>query len=372
METERIYWLAWSQVAGVGSILLQRLQQHFGSLETAWKADMRSLGAVEGLGEKNLGKVREARSRLNPDQLFDQYLQRNPHFWTPADPDYPRLLLEIPSPPPLLHYQGKLDLRENQGTQPLIGIVGTRHPTEHGRRWAKRISKTLTQKGFTIVSGMAAGIDAEAHWGCLEAGGRTLAVFGAGLDIVYPASNRKLYNQIQQQGLILSEYPAGTRPDRGNFPARNRIVAGLCRAILVIEAPQRSGALITARLANEFGRDVFVLPNSPNLQEAQGCLQLINRGAYCIESEEYLLEMLGTIPDLDTNQQLSLFDPPSPPPDLSPELAKVYEALASETLPLDLIIEKTGMDAGTVSSTLLQLELEGLVTQLPGMRYQRN
>jgi DNA processing protein len=369
---EQTYWLAWSQVAGVGAILLQRLQQHFGDLKTAWEADIRALGEVEGLGEKNLIKVREARSRLNPDQFLEQYLQQNPNFWTPADPDYPRLLLEIPSPPPVLHYQGSLNLTENQGIQPLIGIVGTRHPTEHGKRWTRKISKTLTQKGFTIVSGMAAGIDAEAHLGCLQGGGRTIAVLGTGLDLVYPPSNRKLYHQIQQQGLLLSEYPAGRRPDKGNFPARNRIVAGLCRAILVIEAPQRSGALITARLANEFGRDIFALPNSPDVQQAQGCLQLINRGAYSIESEEYLLEMLGTIPDLDTEVQLSLFDAPSPPPDLSPELRKVYEALASETLPFDLIIEKTAMDAGAVSSSLLQLELEGLVSQLPGMRYQRS
>jgi DNA processing protein len=353
-------------------VLLQRLQQHFGSLEAAWKADIRALGEVEGFGAKNLAKVKEARSRLYPSQLLEQHLQQNPYFWTPADPEYPRLLLEIPSPPPILYYRGTVDLQENQGIKPMIGIVGTRHPTEHGKRWARTISKTLTQKGFTIVSGMAAGIDTEAHLGCLQGRGRTLAVLGTGTDVVYPASNRQLYDQIQQQGLILSEYPAGIRPNPGNFPARNRIVAGLCRAILVIEAPQRSGALITARLASEFGRDVFALPNSPDVQQAQGCLQLINRGAYSVESEDYLLEMLGTIPNLDTTEQLSLFDAPSFPPDLRPELAKVHDAIASETLPFDLIVERTGMDAGAVSSALLQLELEGLVSQLPGMRYQRS
>lgn len=372
MVEERIYWVVWSQVSGVGSVLLQRLQQHFGSLEVAWQADIRALGEVEGFGEKSLAKVKEAKSRLNPSQFFAHHWQQNPHFWTPADPDYPRLLLEIPSPPPVLYYQGAVDCPENQGIKPLIGIVGTRHPTEHGKRWTRQISKTLTQKGFTIVSGMAAGIDTEAHLGCLHAGGRTIAVLGTGTDVVYPASNRTLYNQIQQQGMILSEYPAGTSPNPGHFPARNRIVAGLCRALLVIEAPQRSGALITARLANEFGRDVFALPNSPDVQQAQGCLQLINRGAYSIESEAYLLEMLGTIPDLDTDGQLSLFDAPPLPPDLSPELAKVHNAIALETLPFDLIVEKTGMDAGAVASALLQLELEGLVSQLPGMRYQRS
>ncbi len=371
MKEERAYWLAWSQITGVGGLLLKRLQQHFGTLAEAWDAPISVLGEVEGFGGKLLVKVTEARSRSNPTELLAKHLQQNPNFWTPADPDYPRLLLEIPSPPPLLYYSGKFDPQENLGIKPLVGIVGTRQPTEHGKRWTKKISTTLAKHGFTVVSGMAAGIDTSAHIGCMQGGSRTIAVLGTGVDVVYPPSNRKLYEEIQQQGLILSEYPVGTRPDRGNFPARNRIVAGLCRAVLVMEAPQRSGALITARLASEFGRDVFALPSSPDNIQAQGCLQLINRGAYSIEGEEYLLEMLGTIPELDQDVQMSLFDQPSPPVNLSPELEKVYSAIASETLPFDLIIEKAGMEAGAVSAALLQLELAGLVSQLPGMRYQR-
>lgn len=276
---ERAYWLAWSQVPGVGPVLLKRVQQHFGMLAEAWTAPTRAIAEIDGFGSRLVDAVSETRSRLNPEQFFEQHLQKNPHFWTPADPDYPRLLLEIPSPPPVLYYRGKVELSENQGFTPLIGIVGTRSPTNHGRRWTHNISTALAQHGFTVISGMAAGIDGEAHRACLDAGGRTLAVLGTGVDIIYPSSHQKLYEQIQQQGLILSEYPTGTKPDRGNFPPRNRIIAGLSRAVLVMEAPEKSGSLITAKYATEFDRDVYSLPNSPDVEQAKGCLRLIHRGA---------------------------------------------------------------------------------------------
>jgi DNA processing protein len=370
---ENAYWLAWSQISGIGPILLKRIQQHFGSLEEAWTASYRSLAEVEGLGARSVNVIVETRSRLDPEDLLEKHLQQNPHFWTPADPDYPRLLLETPSPPPLLYYRGQIDLAENQGIVPIIGIVGTRSPTEHGRRWTRRISTALAKHGFVVVSGMAAGIDTEAHRACMEAGGRTLAVLGTGVDVVYPASNRKLYEQIQQQGLIVSEYPAGTPPNKSNFPPRNRIIAGLARAVLIMEAPEKSGALITARYANEFCRDVYTLPNSPDVEQARGCLRLIHHGAEIIVREDELLEMLGAIPNLDTGKQLSLFEstPIKSTPELSPQLAKVLDAIASQPTPFDLIVQATGFSAGELLGFLLQLELLGLISQLPGMRYQR-
>jgi DNA processing protein len=370
---ENAYWFAWSQISGIGPILLKRIQQHFGSLEEAWTASSRSLAEVEGLGARSVNVIVETRSRLDPEDLLERHLQQNPHFWTPADSDYPRLLLETPSPSPLLYYRGKIDLRENQGITPIIGIVGTRSPTEHGRRWTRRISTALAKHGFVVVSGMAAGIDTEAHRACLEAGGRTLAVLGTGVDIVYPPSNRKLYEQIQQQGLILSEYPAGTQPNKSNFPPRNRIIAGLARAVLIMEAPEKSGALITARYANEFCRDVYTLPNSPDVEQARGCLRLIHHGAEIIVREDELLEMLGAIPKLDTGVQLSLFESTQvkSTPELSPQLAKVLDAIASQPTPFDLIVQATGFSAGELLGFLLELELLGLVSQLPGMRYQR-
>jgi DNA processing protein len=273
----------------------------------------------------------------------------------------------------VLYYRGLVQPQENHGIKPMVSIVGTREPTDYGKRWTQKISVALAKHGFTVVSGMAAGIDTEAHSGCLAVGGRTIAVLGTGVDLIYPPRNRNLYEQIQQQGLVVSEYPAGTQPNRVHFPQRNRIIAGLCRAVLVMEAPSKSGALITAYQANEFCRDVYVLPGRLDDQQSIGCLGLLHRGAHVILNEGHLLEMLGAIPELDSAVQLPLFAPeqPTPVPQLEPELAKVLQALASEPTSFDLIVQQAGLAAGSVSSALLQLELMGLVSQLPGMQYRR-
>ncbi|NET57300.1 MAG: DNA-protecting protein DprA [Symploca sp. SIO2E6] len=365
MLEERTYWLAWSQINGVGPVLMRRLQQHFGTLSAAWAAPSKALAEVAGLGVQLLGAVEQKRSQLHPEQFLEQHSLKNPHFWTPADTDYPRLLLEIPNPPAVLYYQGQVNLPENQGVKPMVGIVGTRNPTEYGCRWTRKISATLAKHGFTVVSGMAAGIDTEAHRGCLEAGGRTIAVFGTGIDVIYPRRNQSLCQQIQEQGLVLSEYPAGTQPSRAQFPQRNRIVAALSRAVLVMEAPHKSGALITAHQANEFGRDVYALPGSLDNPKSLGCLGLLDWGAQIILNESHLLEMLGAIPDLDAGLKQE-------PPQLEPELAQVLQAVASEPIHFDLIVQQVGISTSSVSSALLQLELEGLVSQLPGMRYLRS
>lgn len=369
MAQERAFWLAWSQIAGIGPVLLSRLQQHFGTLAEAWLAHPSALGEVEGFGLQTIKVVTAERSRLNPAQLLEQHQQENPNFWTPADAEYPRLLLETPSPPPVLYYRGQVQLQENLGLRLLVSIVGTRDPSEYGKRWTRKISTALAENGFTVVSGMAEGIDTEAHRGCLEAGGRTLAILGTGVDVVYPPRNRELYNQILNQGLVLSEYPAKTPPERAHFPQRNRIIAGLSRAVLVMEAPAKSGALITARFANDFCRDVYVMPGRLDDDKSQGCLRLLSQGAQQIVREvDELLKMLGAIPQLDavktTSSELTL-------PNLDPELKQVLEVIALESVPFDLIVQQTGYSTGSVSSALLQLELMGLVSQLPGMRYQR-
>ncbi|MCV3216200.1 DNA-processing protein DprA [Plectonema radiosum NIES-515] len=371
MVEERAYWLAWSQISGIGPVLMQRLQQHFGTLAAAWKAHRAELGEVEGFGLQTLEKVVKERSRLHPEQLLIEHQEENPHFWTPADVDYPRLLLETPSAPPVLYYRGEVDLSENLGQKPLVSIVGTRKPTEYGIRWTRQISTALAKNNFTVVSGMAEGIDTECHLATMKAGGRTIAVLGTGVDVIYPQKNRDLYKQILTSGLVLSEYTAKTPPDRTHFPRRNRIIAGLTRAVLVMEAPIKSGALITAQYANEFGRDVYALPGRLDDQPSQGCLKLLYHGATPILRElDELLKMLGAIPQLDVIEAL-----PIPQElvqlQLPPELQQVMETISSESLPFDFIIQQTGMNAGSVSSALLQLELMGLVSQLPGMRYQR-
>lgn len=367
--SERIYWLAWSQVPNVGPIALQRMRSQFGTLAAAWSAPLSEVMAVSGVGEKIGAAIAEKRPQIDPEPFYRQHLQENPHFWTPDDEDYPRLLLETPSPPPVLYYRGTVNLDENQGYQSLVAIVGTRDPTEYGLRWTRKVSSTLARHGFTIVSGMALGIDAAAHEGCLDAGGRTLAALGTGVDLVYPPAHSSLYQKILDRGLVISEYPAGTKPAREHFPNRNRVIAGWSRAVLVMEAPSKSGALITARFANDFGREVYVLPGSLDNSQAIGCLGLLHHGAQVILNESLLLEMLGAMP------QLELFDSPAalapPSPDLAPELAQVLSAIAGESMPFDLVVERSQLSAAAVSSALLQLELLGLVSQLPGMRYRR-
>lgn len=374
--TARAFWLAWSQIPGVGTILLKRLHEHFGCLSLAWEANAADLETVEGIGWQTVETVLKERQRLDPQQLLQQHERENPNFWTPIDPDYPRWLFEIPDPPSVLYYQGKVEPLENQGIMPAVAIVGTRGPTDYGRRWARRLSATLAQVGFTIVSGLAEGIDTEAHQSCLAVGGRTIAVLGTGVDVVYPSFNRNLSRQIAKQGLLVSEYPSGTQPDRVHFPRRNRIIAGLCRATLVIEAPQKSGSLITARLANEYGREVYVLPGTLDNPKAKGCLSLLSQGAQVILGESQLLELLGTLPQLEqpASTQLSLLSSPVAQPapvDLEPELQQVLQAVAPEPIALDLIVQKAGLATGSVLSALTQLELMGLVSELPGMRYQR-
>ncbi|MBW4516171.1 MAG: DNA-processing protein DprA [Timaviella obliquedivisa GSE-PSE-MK23-08B] len=376
MAQERAFWLAWSNIPGTGSILIQRLRQHFGTLAAAWVAPIAELEAVYGFGVQNTATIASARSAIDPENLLQQHEQANPGFWTPADDDYPQLLLEIPDFPPILYYQGTVDRLENQGSVPAIAIVGTRSPSDYGKRWTQKLTIQLTQAGFTIVSGLAAGIDTEAHYACLKAGGRTIAVLGTGVDVTYPYSNRSLAQSIIKHGLLVSEYAAGTQPDRTNFPRRNRIIAGLSRATLVIEAPQKSGALITARLANDYNRDVYALPGSLDNPASRGSLELLNQGAQVILGEAELLEALGNIPQLHSTTQLSLLalEPPAPPPDLPPELQTIFQVIpviSAEAIALDHIIEQTGQPTGAVLSALSHLELMGLIAQMPGMRYRR-
>ncbi|MDB9447721.1 DNA-processing protein DprA [Anabaena sp. CS-542/02] len=375
MAEEKAYWLAWAQISGVGPVLMQRLNQHFGNLSTAWNASKAQLAEVEGFGSQTLEKVVAQRSPVRPEELLTKHHQENPHFWTPVDPDYPRLLLETPTPPPVLYYRGQVDLRENLGQTPMVGIVGTRRPSDYGIRWTRQISAALAKNGFTVVSGMAEGIDTESHLAAMQAGGRTIAVLGTGVDVIYPPKNRDLYKQILSQGLVVSEYSAKTPPDRTHFPRRNRIIAGLSRAVLVMEAPAKSGALITARYANEFGRDVYALPGRIDDYPSQGCLKLLSQGACLVLRElDELLKMLGAIPKLDTIDTIPIPEQVREKvklPRLPPEMQAVMDAIDSDILTFDLIVQKTGMNTGLVSSTLLQLELMGLVYQLPGMRYQK-
>ena len=335
----------------------------------AWQARPADLLEVDGIGLLLSQQIESARSPLDPEKILRHHEQRYPYFWTPADPEYPRLLFEITDPPPVLYYRGEPLLDENLGLVPTVGIVGTRNPSEYGRRWSRKLSRSLARNGFTIVSGLADGIDTEAHSSCLQAEGRTIAVLGTGVDVIYPPSNQFLYKRILEQGLVVSEYPDGTPPNRAHFPRRNRIIAGLSRAIVVTEAPGRSGALITARLANEYGRDVYALPGSLDNPRSLGCLDLLNQGAQVILGEGHLLGALGAMPRLQVVEDAV---PAAPPIPLDPQLDRVFRALSLEPMTLDRIVQELELSTGEILSALAQLEILGLISQLPGMQYQRS
>lgn len=370
---ERAAWVAWAQISGIGPVALQRLQQRFGSLAAAWQASPDQLQGVNGIGTTVLRAIATHRSAIDPDTFLQTHTQKNPYFWTPADPQYPRLLKEIPDPPAVLYFRGNAKLLDPEGRSPAVAIVGTRDPSDYAKRWTRKLAGVLAQNDITVVSGMAEGIDTQAHLGCLEKNGNTIAALGTGTDIAYPPRNQTLHQQISERGLVLSEYPAGTQPNRAHFPRRNRIIAALSRATLVMEAPQRSGALITAYMANDYGRDVYVLPGTLDNPRATGCLGLMTKGAQLILGEGHLLELLGTIPALDRPQTIAA---PVYMPNVSPELSAIFSALqeicqtsGQPSVSFDQLIQECQQPASAVSSALLQLELLGLVTQLPGMKY---
>ncbi|BCX12188.1 MAG: DNA processing protein DprA [Thermosynechococcus sp.] len=362
------YWYSWSQVPGLGPVLLKRLWQHFGDLKTAWQAPIAAIGQVEGIGPKLQGAIAQYRQQCQPLTLYEHHCRLNPHHWVLSDPRYPPLLREIPDPPPLLYYGGNRILEILSQPTPTVAIVGTRDPSEYAERWAHKLGYALARAGLIVVSGLAAGIDGAAHRGCLDAGGATLAVLATGVDMIYPPENRSLYYQIAERGGLLSEYPRGVGVDRPHFPRRNRIIAGLCRAVIIAEAPYKSGALITARYAAEYGRDVYVLPGHLDNHRARGALSLVNQGAHIILGEEALLEqLLGHIPPLD---------PPTPfsAPSLPQQqiLAAIQQlSQGSDSVAFDDIVQRVSLDTGVIMAELIHLELMGCVEQQPGNRYRR-
>ena len=280
-----------------------------------------------------------------------------------GDADYPPPLLHSADPPLLLYLQGDAALLST----PCLAMVGSRRPTAQGRDNARRFAEALAGQGWTIVSGLAAGVDGAAHEGALAAGGRTIAVVGTGIDRVYPPSHRALAHRIAETGLLVSEYCLGTPPLSANFPQRNRIIAGLSRGTLVVEAALRSGSLITARLASEAGRDVLAIPGSILAPQSAGCHALIRQGAALVDSPEQVAEELGPLQPAALPVRATLAATTPAPVDADPVLA----ALGHDPQSLDTLIDRCGWPAHTLSAHLLTLELDGQVARLPGGLYQR-
>jgi DNA processing protein len=278
------------------------------------------------------------------------------------DAAYPSALLTIGDPPPVLHYAGKLDLLN----RPALAIVGSRNATPQGRENAEAFAAALSAAGLTIVSGLAQGIDAAAHRGGLAGAGNSVAVVGTGIDRIYPAANKALAHRLAEEGGLLSQFTLGTPPLPGNFPRRNRVISGLVRGVLVVEATPNSGSLITARFAAEQGREVFAIPGSIHSPFSKGCHRLIKEGAKLVETAQDVLEELGLAPAEASTRALT-GSAPAPGGDT----ATVLAALGHDPVDVDLLVERTGLDASAIAVALVELELAGQVAPLPGGAFQR-
>ncbi|HEX2280549.1 MAG TPA: DNA-processing protein DprA [Thermomicrobiales bacterium] len=347
-ESETAFWLAISRVPYIGPARIERLLQAFGSLSTAWSAPAEELRVA--LEARALSEFLAARNRIDPISELDRLGRLGIRAVHPGHSLYPRLLAEISGRPSLLYMRGELTAADDTS----VAIVGTRRATPYGRQAAERIAAELAEAGITVVSGLARGVDAAAHRAALEAGGRTIAVLGSGPDVIYPAEHRRLAEQILESGAILSEFPPGAKPDAQNFPARNRIVSGMTLGTLIVEAPARSGALITASFAADQGREVFVLPGSIFAESAEGTHALLRDGARLARNGADILEDLGLgagRSPVATQSQMPLEE----------NERRLYDALRIEARHIDELAEEAGLPAATASALLLTMELKGLV-----------
>ncbi|WP_277186642.1 DNA-processing protein DprA [Caballeronia sp. BR00000012568055] len=287
------------------------------------------------------------------------------HILTLADADYPQALLTMPDPPPLLYAKGRLELLQSRA----VAIVGSRHATPQGLEDARRFARALSDAGLAVASGLAVGIDAAAHRGALLGRSGTIAVVGTGLDLVYPSVNRDLAHEIARDGVILSEWPLGTPARSANFPQRNRLIAGLSSGVLIVEAAMRSGSLITARLANEMGRDIFAMPGSIHSPLSRGCHRLIKQGAKLVETPEEVLEEFGITRAASKAPKPVSASWASARLSATEDANRVLAAIGHSPVTLEILAHRTELDGAALQAALLQLELEGHICALPGGRF---
>ncbi len=357
--SEREYWIALCTVSGIGPIRFQRLLDLCGSAEAAWRASPLEL-ARAGLERRTLEALLSLRSRTTPAALAARLRALGISAMTLLDAEYPTSLREIADPPPTLFIRGELQPEDDLA----VALVGTRRATAYGAAVAQRLAADLAAAGVTVVSGLARGVDTAAHHAALEAGGRTLAVLGNGLDQVYPPSNRQLAQRVTTAGALVSEFPPGTPPDAVNFPRRNRVIAGLSRATVIVEAGERSGALITADFALEQGRDVLTVPGPISSPTSIGSNELLKQGAIPVTCVDDILQTLG----IDGPEPRSMA---RAVPKLADQESFVWEALGADPRHVDELARSLGRAAGEVSATLAVLELNGMARHVGSMLYTR-
>jgi len=354
---DKRYWIGFNLIKGIGAVRMQALIQHFGDLEVAWRAAPIDL-ARAGLSLKLIERIVQARQHVDLEKVWAKIEAQGIKILTWEDEMYPQRLKEIDQPPPVLYIRGSY-LPDDLFA---VAIVGTRRVTAYGRQITEELAVYLASNGITVVSGLARGVDAIAHQTALKAGGRTIGVLGSGVDKIYPPEHRGLAEKMTESGAIVSDYAPGTPPDASNFPPRNRIISGLSLAVVVIEAGETSGALITAEFAAEQGREVFAVPGSILAPQSKGTNKLIQNGALPLLSVNDLMQALN-LTRMGEHKAARKFIP-------SDETeARLMAVLSEEPLHVDAIRNQTELPIEKVSATLALMELKGMVRQVGGMNY---
>jgi DNA processing protein len=357
MEKDQRYWVGFSRIAGIGPARLRLLLDHMGDIESAWHASIATLRAL-GFNQRLIESFHTGRTRIDLDAEMARIQKAGVQVLNWTSPAYPGLLKEIPDPPVVLYVRGEL-LPQDEFA---IGVVGTRKASVYGREATFAMVHDLAASGLTIVSGLAYGIDTCAHQTAVDAGGRTIAVLGSGVDVIYPRQNSALARRILDQGAIISEYPLGSRPEARNFPPRNRIISGLCLGVLVVEGAVSSGSMITARYAVEQGREVFAIPGNILNKNSSGPSHLIQQGAKLVTSIGDILEELNLTMVTEQTQAREVI------PDNETE-ALIIQHLSSDPIHIDDLGRATGLPVHEVSGTLTLMELKGKVRQVGVMNY---
>jgi DNA processing protein len=364
MADKAFFWLGLNLTPGVGSVLFKRLIERFRTPEAVFQASTKELLEIEGLGERVAGEIKKGPLEKVVHKELSLLDEVGGKILTVQDDLYPKRLKEIYDPPAILYVRGELRREDDLA----VSIVGSRKITAYGRMITEKMSKELARQGVTIVSGLARGIDSVAHEGAISAGGRTIAVLGCGVDRVYPPENKSLFSKVIDHGAIVSEFPMGTPPDAGHFPRRNRIISGLSLGVVVVQAGEKSGSLITAGFALEQGREVFAVPGNVGTEGSRGSNQLIKEGAKMVESSEDILVEILPHWKKESGPESKAKDPGE---GLPKEERAVYELLGETPLHIDVLIRESRMEAGQISSVLLNLELKSLITQWPGKSFSK-
>lgn len=360
---EREAWLALNMVPHVGPATFAALLDHFGTARRILKAPRKTLECIPGVGPITAKAIRSFPVEETVAREQKRVTTRGLRFVTLRDTGYPVPLQEIPQPPPVLYLRGSWEDQDRRA----VAIVGSRNPTPYGREVAERLAFDLATRGLTIVSGMARGIDAAAHRAALRPGGRTVAVLGSGADVIYPSEHRKLAEAIAERGALLSEFPLGTGPLKGNFPQRNRLISGLSLGVIVVEAGVDSGALITANHALEQGKEVFAVPGLVTGRLSRGCHGLIKAGAKLTEGWEDVVEELRAL----TFYPREVVSPIRSLPAVDGEETRVLQLLGAEPLHIDAVIAGSKLPVPAVAAALLSLEMKGWVKQFSGKTFVR-